>query len=416
MAPENNSKIFYGHIIVIISSFILVIIHGIASSYGVFFNELKMEFRSNQATISGIGALAFFMEGLYAVPLGRLADRFGPRLVMTVCGLFLGIGYLLMSQASTLWQLYLFYPFMAGFGIASGNVVLLSTVTRWFVKRRGLMTGIVKVGTGVGIFILPLVSSWLISGYGWRYAYIVLSIVGVIGTVGMAQFLRRDPGQMGLKPFGVQDTNENSQELVTALQLSLWDTMRTSQFRAVCIAYFFAWYATQSVMIHIVARALANGFTFTRAASIVSVIGAISIAGRLAMGGVGDKLGNRRALMICFSVLVVALSWLQLAEELWMFYLFAVLYGFAHGGFFAIMSPLVSELFGTESHGVNFGMILFLGQIGGAIGPVVTGRLFDINGNYDMAFFILIITSIVALISTAMKVKHVKISSIKSPV
>ncbi|MFC2035379.1 MFS transporter [Chloroflexota bacterium] len=416
MTRENKSKIFYGHIIVIVSSLTLVIIHGIANTYGVFFNSLKVVFNSDRATISGIGSLAFFMEGLYAVPLGRLADRFGPRLIMTVCGIFLCIGYLLMSQASTLQQLYLFYPFIAGLGIAGGNVVLLSTVTRWFVKRRGLMTGVVKVGTGAGIFIFPLVASWLISDYGWRYAYIVLSIVGVIGIVGMAQFLRRDPNQMGLNPFGVLDTNKNTQELGTTLHLGLRDTMRTSQFWAICVAYFFAWYATQSVMIHIVAHAQDNGFVFTQAASIVSVIGATSIAGRIAMGGVGDKLGNKRALMICFSILLVALSWLQLAGEPWMFYLFAVLYGFAHGGFFAIMSPIVSELFGTESHGVNFGMILFLGQIGGAIGPVVTGRLFDINGNYDMAFLILIITSIVALISTAMKVKPVKTSGIRSPI
>jgi len=77
-----------------------------------------------------------------------------------------------------------------------------------------------------------------------------------------------------------------------------------------------------------------------------------------------------------------------------MLYLFAVIYGFAHGGFFAVMSPLVAELFGTVSHGVNFGMVLFLSQIGGAIGPVITGRIFDVAHSYQLAFLILIAASV----------------------
>ena len=277
------------------------------------------------------------------------------------------------------------------------------------------MTGIVKVGTGVGIFIMPLAASWLISINGWRYAYLVLSIVGIIGTVAMAQFLRRDPEEMGLNPNGVQDINETSHKILTISQLSLRDVMVTSQFWTVCLAYFFAWYTTQSIMIHIVAHAVDNGFAVTRAASIVSVIGGVSIAGRLSMGGVGDTFGNKRALMVCFGILTIALFWLQVTDELWMFYLFAVIYGFAHGGFFAIMSPIVSELFGTASHGVTFGMILFLGQIGGAVGPVITGRLFDVNGSYDSAFIILIIASIAALILTSIKVKPVKTDSRITP-
>lgn len=391
------------------SSFILVIIHGIASTYGVFFNSFQVEFQSNRAIIAGAGSLAFFMEGLYAVPIGRLTDRFGPRIVIAASGLMLGLGYFLMSQVSSLWQLYLFYPFIASIGISSGNVALLSTVTRWYVRHRGLMTSIVKVGTGAGIFIMPLVASWLISGYGWRNAYIVLSIVGVIGIVSVSRFLRRDPDQMGLMPYGMNSTDSNSSEVVIVKQMSLREAMRTRPFWGVCIAYFFAWYATQSIMIHIVAHAVDSDISVSRAASIVSVIGAISIIGRLVMGGVGDKIGNRRALMICFGILAIALTWLQSAQGLGMLYSFAVLYGFAHGGFFAIISPLVSELFGTAYHGSNFGMVLFLGQVGGAIGPVVTGRIFDVSGSYYLAFLILIAASIFAFILTTTQIKPVNI-------
>jgi len=153
-----------------------------------------------------------------------------------------------------------------------------------------------------------------------------------------------------------------------------------------------------------------GGIAMIQAASIVSVVGAVSIAGRLAMGSTGDKLGNKRALIICFMVLIIALSWLQLAKGLWMLYLFAVVYGFAHGGFFAVMSPLVAELFGTTSHGANLGMVLFLGQIGGAIGPVVTGRIFDVAHSYQLAFLMLIAVSVGALILSSMQIKPVQLN------
>ena len=94
-----------------------------------------------------------------------------------------------------------------------------------------------------------------------------------------------------------------------------------------------------------------------------------------------------------------------------MLYLFAIVYGFAHGGFFTVMSPLVAEVFGTLSHGANFGMFLFLGSIGGAIGPLVTGRIFDVTHNYQLAFLILIIASIGALILTG----TIKPINIKAP-
>ena len=110
--------------------------------------------------------------------MGELNDRFGPRKVMTFCGLSLGLGYLLMSQVSTLGQFYLVYILLVGAGMSGAWVPVLSTVARWFVKRRSMMTGIVTSGVGIGTMVTASVVSWLISSYGWRTAYI-----GVAGMV-----------------------------------------------------------------------------------------------------------------------------------------------------------------------------------------------------------------------------------------
>ncbi len=413
--PFAQPKIFYGYIIISASTSILVIMHGISSTYGVFFNSMQSSLSADRTAIAGASSLSFLLGGIFSLPIGKLTDKFGPKIVMGASGLLFGTGFFLMSRITSMVQLYLFYALIIGISGSSGNVTLLSTAAKWFTKRRGLMTSIVKVGTGAGMFIGPLAASWLILSYGWRNAYLILGIVSFITIFALAQLLRSDPAQMSLHPYGKYDANGTLTESVEGIQLSLRDAMRTRQFWVICAAYFMAWYATQSIWIHIVAYATDGGIAATQAAVIVSIIGLVSIVGRLVMGAAGDRLGNKRALIICFILLAVALSSLQLAKGLSMLYLFAIIYGFAHGGLFAIMSPLVAEFFGTKSHGTILGMTLFLSQTGGALGPVVTARIFDLSHSYQLAFIILLAVSIGALIMSTLFIKPVNIRHQKQP-
>jgi MFS family permease len=192
---------------------------------------------------------------------------------------------------------------------------------------------------------------------------------------------------------------------------SLREVIHTRQFWMLGATYFLIIYCANSIITHITPHALDLGLSTTTAASMISFIGGASIIGRLVMGSTGDRIGNRRALIICFLIYVTALGWLQFAKELWTLYLFTVVYGFAHGGFFALTSPLVAELFGTKSHGVIFGIVLFLGTIGGAIGPTVTGRLFDVRGSYQLAFLILVAVSVTGLVMSSF-LRPVKVKSV----
>ena len=101
-------------------------------------------------------------------------------------------------------------------------------------------------------------------------------------------------------------------------------------------------------------------------------------------------------MLLCFILIIVDLLWLQYAKELWMLYLFAVIYGIAHGGFFTAISPLIVELFGIRAHGSLFGLIAFFGTTGGALGPILTGYLFDMTHNYIVAFWLILVISCVA--------------------
>jgi MFS family permease len=371
--------------------------HGIYSSFGIFFTSLQNQFDCNRATISGASSVSFFLTGLFSIFAGRLTDRYGPKITLLISSFIFGIGYLLMSRMQSIWQLYLIYGFVVALGGSSGDLSLLPTVARWFVKRRSLMSSIVKVGTGTGMFIMPLVSAWLIGDYGWRTAYVVLAILAFVVILVFSRFIKKDPAEIGLRPYGeIEATAENKGQPL--INLSNKETMHTPQFWMICSIYFLIWYVTQSAMIHIAPHGMDIGLSTEKAAGIVSVIGGVSILGRLTMGNTGDRIGTRKTLLICFGVLLTALIWLQFANQTWMLYIFAVIYGFAHGAFFAIISPLVAELFGIKSHGTNLGIVFFVGMSGGAVGPIITGRIFDITHSYQISFMIMLGVGILSFI------------------
>ncbi|MGB2813753.1 MAG: MFS transporter, partial [Dehalococcoidales bacterium] len=141
------------------------------------------------------------------------------------------------------------------------------------------------------------------------------------------------------------------------------------------------------IMVHIVPHATDMGISSTAAAGVLAAIGGISMAGRFATGVAIDRIGNRLSMVICFILLILVLLWLQMARELWMFYLFAVVYGIAHGGLFTAISPIVAEYFGLRAHGALFGIVFFSSMVGGAIGPVLAGHIFDTTGSYTIAFW-----------------------------
>ncbi len=383
---DKKPRFFYGYIIVGAAFLIMVVMFGTMYSFGVFFKPVLTEFGWTRAATSGAYSLNMVLIGLLAIIAGRLTDRFGPRLVITACGLSLGLGYLLMSQVSAIWQLYLFFGVLVGIG-TSGYVPLMSTVARWFVKRRGLMTGIAVSGIGAGTVIMPPVATQLISIYGWRTSYIIVGCVALVIIVIGAQFLRRDPRQVGQLPYGAGEVKAEGLDS-GARGFSLQEAIRTGQFWIFSAAMFLFLFSQQTMMVHIVSHATDLGISAILAANILAIIGGLSIGGRIGMGSAGDRIGNKLAFIIIFILASVALFWLQVAQELWMLYLFAVVFGFAYGGQAALMSPIIAELFGLRAHGAVLGMLLFVTLIGGALGPLVTGRIFDVTDSYYLAFSI----------------------------
>lgn len=391
-------KQFDGYRIVAACFVIQGTIIGSMFAYGVFFPELEAEFGWSRAMISGASSLSFVVMGVLAIVAGKWNDKIGPRVLITVSALFFGVGYAALSQLQAPWELFLFYGILVGIGYSTHDVVTLSTIARWFRRRRGAMTGIAKVGTGVGQLLVPVMAAMLIAAYGWRHATLVLGAASLVILVSSAQLMRRDPRSVGQHPDGAEMVLAPGAGSSREIGMTLAEAGVTRQFWTLCAVQLSVFFCLMTVMIHIVPHATDQGIAPAVAATILSTIGAVSIAGRLTIGTLFDRLGGRRSLCICFVILLASFVLLQVAETPWMLFVFAMVYGFAHGGFFTVMSPTLAEFFGTGSHGVIFGIVLFSGTIGGATGPLLAGRLFDMTGSYAVIFMILTAFGVLGLL------------------
>ena len=346
---------------------------------------------------SGAFSISIFLLGPLAMVAGRLNDKFGPRVLVTVCAFLSGLGYLLMSQIGDLWQLYLLYGVLIAAGMSGAFVPITSTVARWFVKRRGLMTGIVTSGVGAGVMVWPPLVSWFISNYGWRISYLMIGAIVLVLVITATQFLKRDPSKIGQIPYG--DSELKQEVLVSEVRgFPFNEAVRTRQFWMLWVMYICFSFSQTAITVHIVPHTTDLGIPTIAAANILTIIGGVSIAGRIGIGSASDRIGNKLSIIIGLSVMSAALFWLLAIKELWMFYLFAAIYGFGYGSLISLASPIVAELFGMRAHGVILGTVTFAMSIGGAIGPIIAGHIFDITDSYYFAFQISGILSVTALV------------------
>ncbi|MFC1823616.1 MFS transporter [Thermodesulfobacteriota bacterium] len=396
----DKPKVFYGYFVVCASFLIMVGLWSAYYSFGVFFKPILNEFGWTRAMTSGAFSLATFIGGLLAIAMGILTDRFGPRLVMSLCGIFLGLGYFLMSRINALWQLYLFYGIIVGIGMGGSFVPIMSTVARWFFARRNLMTGLIAAGIGIGGFVGPQIARWLISTNGWRSSYVIVSVIVITFVVLSAQILRKNPAQVGQKPFygkSAQAGSPPSQD--EGLLLS--SALHTRQFWLIALNFFCFGFCIFSIMVHIAPHAADLGVSAAGAAKILAGVGGFGIVGKLFFGRMGDIFGSKKVLIISSILLAGSLAFLAGVSAVWGLYLFVCLFGVAFGGCGVSHPPLVAWLFGLGSLGLVLGVLNLGFTIGGALGPFFTGYIFDIAGSYLAAFVVCAIFSLIGLFAIA---------------
>ncbi len=391
---KTHKAFFYGWVIVAACTLIQIMQYGIQYSFGVFFKPLASDFGWSRAATSGAYSLLMISAGVSALPLGWLADRFGPARVMAICSLIMGLAVVLASQVTELWQLYLTFGIMLGIGIGGTMAITGGVTARWFLRKRGLALGIVSSGIGLGTLIAPPVAERLINVLGWSSAYIIIGISAGIITIGGSLLLRRSPEDLGQRPYGAEvvpvpvapHPHRFSRSPGTEAGISLKMGLRTRPLWMLALLFFFVNICVQVVMVHLVNYATDLGIDALSASTLVSVIGVGGVAGRLLMGGISDRIGSHNALIITCVLLLASLVWLIFSHQMWMLYLFAVVFGFAYGGEVPQMTLLIGQFFGLQAVMALTGATSAATRAGGALGSWAAGVVFDLTRSYLVAF------------------------------
>ena len=400
-----RDRFFYGWVVVvaiIASGFIMA---GVNSSFGVFFKSFEVTFGMTRATTSAIlsGRMAF--SCVFAFLGGWAIDRYGPRIVYSIMGSFIGLSLILTSQATAAWQLFITYSLLLAIGIGASYVVMTSTILRWFDRKRGLALGISGSGAGLGItFVAPL-AAFLIDSFEWRNALIILGGIAWLVILPISQLMKKDPYEVGVSPDGNTlgyRTTEVEQSTTPPSKLPLLQMFRVRSFWSFLLIWMFMAFSSSFVMTHIVPHAIDLGFSAVESATILSLMGIAIIAGRLIAGIITDKLSAKAVAVICSLLQSAVLLWLIWGQELWMLYLFGLVHGFTLGGFGTAITVLIGRTFGLDDIGKVLGVLEIGIFIGAAIGSFLGGLIFDVSNSYTVAFFIMAGTVLARVLLVAM--------------
>lgn len=355
--------------------------------YGIYFKELSVEFGWSRTLTSSVISLTNGVYCCAAALVGATADKYGPRWIIWFCGLLLGGGLYLCSLVQAPWQLFFFYGVIVAIGMGACYSLPTAVVQKWFVKKRGLALGISMCGIGLGTLVLGVLVGYLVSAYGWRVSFVVQGILFFLMFFVVGLFIVRDPKDIGLEPYGADEARINNfAHSGSAREWSVKEVMATRSFWMIYGVHFFPSLSFAIVNVHVVPYAEDMGISKLAAAGALSLIGGISVVGRLGAGLVCDKIGFRNGIIFSLGLCALMLLYLIGVKNVWMLYLFVVFYALGYGGKASALPGLVGDVFGTRSLGMVMGLIATAFGTSSVIGAPLGGWIFDQTNSYLLAF------------------------------
>ncbi|MCD2197937.1 MFS transporter [Actinomycetospora endophytica] len=368
---------------------------GFRSAPGVLIDPLHSEFGWSHGTISAAVSVNLVLYGVISPFAAALMERFGMRRVVTVGLLLVAAGSGLTVFVDAPWQLVLLWGVCIGVGTGATALAFVATVTgRWFVRHRGLVSGVLTAAQSAGgLVFLPLMAS-LASTHGWRPASLVVT-AGALLVVPLVVFLLRDrPSDvgtvaLGASPVDVPQAPAVSSGAVRHALTVLCDAARTGPFWLLAGGFAICGATTVGLVnTHFVPAAHDHGMPATTAAGLLAVVGVFDVAGTIASGWFTDRIDPRRLLIAYYLLRGASLAVLPLllgpsaTPPIWAFIVF---YGL---DWVATVPPTVAlarEHFGERAP-VVFGWIFASHQIGSAIAALGAGLLRDSTGSYTSAW------------------------------
>ncbi|MBI2934157.1 MAG: MFS transporter [Chloroflexi bacterium] len=389
--------IFYGWTNVALFFFIAVMMWGPQYSFGVFFKSLASEFDWSRAETSVAMTMNLVVGGSLGFLFGGLSDRYGPQKVMSLSAIFIGTGYLFLSRLSASWQLYLWFGLIVGIGMSSAYIVPAASISRWFIRKRGIALGITLMGMSFSQIFIPPLLALMIGWTGWRNSYAFIGAATLAVVLALAAFLKKSPEEAGLLPDGDKEPPVTSGFSGVVDGFTLKQSARFPAFWMVFVLWICLSIPVFLAIVHVVPLATDVGIGPVEAAVILSFIGASGIGGRIVFGSMCDRWGCRPSAAIGMALVGLSALGLTMVRTPLGFYVAGTVFGFGYTGADTALVKLTGDFFGRRFIGSVMGALGLGWRIGAGVGAVIGGIIFDLTRIYQASF---VLASLCAAVGT----------------
>jgi len=385
MTTNQSSKTY----ILITAFFSLFALVGFAY-YGLpfFYDFMVADFGYSRAEVtSGYAVGKLLVAPLFGFIAGWMIDRYGPRRLMMLGAVLMGVALVGLSYSGSLWMFYIFFVFNALGYVFGGPLPCQVLISRWFKENRGKAMGIAYLGIGIGGAIVPVLSTNLESRFGWQHALSIIGILIIVSAFPLSYFIKDSNGK-------TVPGEEQQKEPAPSMK----SILRNPNFYLLSLGSMCSIGAVGGMGQHLKLYLRDLEFTQSQSAHIMSVVLLSSLAGRVAMGWLADIINRKYVMMLIYTIVVTAIMILFIPPFHGKIYLFAVVFGLGLGGDYMIIPLMAGDLFGIKALGRIMGIILVADGVAESFFPVLVGYLYnEETKSYALGFSILIA---VALIGT----------------
>jgi sugar phosphate permease len=372
--------------------------------YGLplYYDFMVREFGWSRTMVTSGNAISKLVVGpLFGFAAGWIVDRFGPRRLMMAGILMAGGALVGLGLTSAAWTFYFFYFFNALGYVCGGPLPCQVLVSRWFDRTRGKAMGIAYLGIGIGGAAVALRSHRLTDLFGWRGSLQAVGVLIVLIALPMAFFVREAPADTRSAalsgPRKARDPESGGPE-----RPALRTILATPAFYLLALGSMCSIAAVGGTNQHLkLFLSLDRGYSQGDAAQVISLVLAVSIAGRLLMGWLADRMPRKHVMLVIYLLVAGAIPLLLVRTSTWSMYAFAVILGLGLGGEYLIIPLMAGELFGIGVLGRVMGIVLTADGVAEATAPMLVGKLRDRLGSYDVGFLVLVGAALVGAAAIA---------------
>ncbi|MCX7348544.1 MAG: MFS transporter [Alphaproteobacteria bacterium] len=361
----------------LIISLVLAVVGGIGLWLAVVvLPTIQTEFGVDRAGASFPYMATFLGFAAGGFVMGKVADKFGITVPITIAGVSLGVGFFLAAWSTSYWQFVVVQAVFIGFlGSAATFGPLVADASQWFLKRRGIAIAIVASGNYIAGTIWPPFMQASIQNYGWRWTYMAIGVLCIVVMVPGAQFLRKRPH--------FHDTASPASRL--AGQKGLLPS-HPLLFPALVLAGLSCCVAMSMPQVHIVAYCSDLGYGPARGAQMLSIMLGFGVLSRLASGLVADKVGGLTTLIAGSFMQMLALIAYIPFDGLASLYVVSAIFGLSQGGIVPSYALIIRDHFPAREAGSRISTVLTATVFGMALGGWMSGLIYDWTGSYTAAF------------------------------